>query len=359
MDNKRNFSSNLIQKYPILNEYTTKSGVLNKAKKNKNKILEIINEEEKNTFITLFSLIKNNNEPLILDDINNFSIASERGKNDISNKKRELIINNIINDNIPLEYYDKDSKWYSIASALWKFLEIFKPHEYTLITSILIAGRKNNDFNITYYNSHTNQYTILKKEFKYNASKINDCPQCVSPMKPSKFMTKNFEEYHYDNHMYNICKLYDFTIPIREDFLNQIHYEKPECMKIFQDAYYKGAKRSSQYTGNTEDINKYQKCKEISNFSISNFLKTTNLNVTELNKYLLQTQKDKHYMLYDTNTKTFKHEKPDIKDYTIKSTNIKKTQNSFVGETQSGKTIKILLRWKNGNGIAFPAFQIR
>ena len=26
--------------------------------------------------------------------------------------------------------------------------------------------------------------------------------------------------------------------------------------------------------------------------------------------------------------------------------------------TQSGKKIRVLLRWKNGNGIAFPAFQI-
>lgn len=37
----------------------------------------------------------------------------------------------------------------------------------------------------------------------------------------------------------------------------------------------------------------------------------------------------------------------------------KKTHNTFVVETKGGLVLKILLRWKNGNGIAFPAFQIK
>ena len=95
--------------------------------------------------------------------------------------------------------------------------------------------------------------------------------------------------------------------------------------------------------------------------SISEFLKGTELKIDELNKYLLNSQKDKEYMLFDTNTQTFKHEKPNINDYTIKSDSIElnKTKNSFIGKTESGKKITILLRWKNGNGIAFPAFQIK
>ena len=32
--------------------------------------------------------------------------------------------------------------------------------------------------------------------------------------------------------------------------------------------------------------------------------------------------------------------------------------NSYRATSQSGKKINILLRWKNGNGIAFPSFQI-
>ena len=32
--------------------------------------------------------------------------------------------------------------------------------------------------------------------------------------------------------------------------------------------------------------------------------------------------------------------------------------NSFICISEDGTQMKVLLRWKNGNGIAFPAFQI-
>lgn len=31
---------------------------------------------------------------------------------------------------------------------------------------------------------------------------------------------------------------------------------------------------------------------------------------------------------------------------------------SYIATTKTGIKLKILLRWKNGNGIAYPAFQI-
>ena len=83
---KNVFSTQLIQKYPILNEYITKSGVLSKRKKKK--ILEILNEEETKIYNFLFvTKKKNNSNPLIInsndiniDDINYFSASSERVK---------------------------------------------------------------------------------------------------------------------------------------------------------------------------------------------------------------------------------------------------------------------------------------
>ena len=46
----------------------------------------------------------------------------------------------------------------------------------------------------------------------------------------------------------------------------------------------------------------------------------------------------------------------DNNNYKINS--YKKNKNKFIAKTYDGNTINILLRWKNGNGIAFPAFQI-
>jgi len=36
----------------------------------------------------------------------------------------------------------------------------------------------------------------------------------------------------------------------------------------------------------------------------------------------------------------------------------KKMKNYYECKTESGYKLKVLLRWKNGNGIAYPAFQI-
>ena len=56
--------------------------------------------------------------------------------------------------------------------------------------------------------------------------------------------------------------------------------------------------------------------------------------------------------------KAFILQQINIDDYTIDSVvkNANKCRYDCISKT--GKKIKILLRWKNGNGIAFPAFQI-
>lgn len=61
-------------------------------------------------------------------------------------------------------------------------------------------------------------------------------------------------------------------------------------------------------------------------------------------------------MLYSG--KSFILQKDNIDDYRIDK--VHKNANKYRYEciSKSGKTINILLRWKNGNGIAFPAFQI-
>ena len=61
-------------------------------------------------------------------------------------------------------------------------------------------------------------------------------------------------------------------------------------------------------------------------------------------------------MLYSA--REFILNKINIEDYTIDT--VVKNANKYRYEciNKNGKIINILLRWKNGNGIAFPAFQI-
>ena len=68
-------------------------------------------------------------------------------------------------------------------------------------------------------------------------------------------------------------------------------------------------------------------------------------------------QKNKTYMLFKKDK--FYLEKPNFDDYKIIdfTKNLKFSRYELISKT--GKKINVLMRWKNGNGIANPAFQIK
>jgi hypothetical protein len=47
-----------------------------------------------------------------------------------------------------------------------------------------------------------------------------------------------------------------------------------------------------------------------------------------------------------------------LDEYVITSITKEPKKSRFIAKTKTGRVLKILLRWKNGNGIAFPSFQI-
>jgi hypothetical protein len=96
---------------------------------------------------------------------------------------------------------------------------------------------------------------------------------------------------------------------------------------------------------------------QISKESIKEFISKSHLDHNKLTDYLLKTQVDKNYMLYKD--KKIYIQKINLDDYRIVSSVKNKQMNGYVATSKSGIKIKILLRWKNGNGIAFPAFQIK
>ena len=289
-----------------------------------------------------------------IEDILYFE-TSLRGGNDLANKKREDIIVGILNQDIPNEYF-LEPKWKQLKDQLVKFLsQNFGISDWTKMTAKKTAGRRHHtDFEISYPKSKTliQKYNI---EWKFGAEKITDCPQFVSPARPNQYMTKKFDEYFYDEYLSEVCSLYGTSIPDKSNYLKQINSIKPECMVATQESYYRGAKKSSRYTGDEIDIEKTNKCKDISKEAITQFFPTVELKKDVLNEYLKQSQKDKHYMLYKDGLLYYDTHTPN--DYIIEV--VEKKAPYFVCKTISGKTMKILLRWKNGNGIAYPAFQIK
>ena len=172
-------------------------------------------------------------------------------------------------------------------------------------------------------------------------------------------MESSYEDYYYDNYLPKLKYLRnDLVIPDKLTYLQEINSPSPKCMKMYKDIYYNGCKKSSKYTGDPKDIDFYKLANKLSKESIVAFMSTSALNIDLLNEYLTSSQNAKIYMLYKNGK--FQKEIVVPSKYTIVSYTVcKNKKNKFVAKTQEGKDIKILLRWKNGNGIAFPAFQIK
>jgi hypothetical protein len=280
--------------------------------------------------------------------------CSTKHLNDINNKTRENVIGAIINQKMPEDYFII-WKWERLKRAIYQYLEqLNDSRPYVKVECIHKAGRKYNyDFEIRFdYDDQTQQ--TFNIELKFNSSSVENTPQFVSPMKPSQYMSNSYEEYFYDHYLPLLSTASGIPLPSKEEYLKHIHSTKPKCMKPFQDLYYQGCEYSSKFTKKEEDIQFYHLSKKLSNESIASFIDKTELRIDLLSSYLLNTQRNKIYMLYYNHN--FLLQKANMDDYVLES--VSKHVNRYDCRSKSGKVIQILLRWKNGNGIAFPAFQI-
>jgi hypothetical protein len=296
-----------------------------------------------------------NTEEIVPYSISAFKQGAKRW-NDKNNKTRENVIGSIINNVVPEEFY-LSTAWVRLKRIIHSYLITLgkekRPDVYTRATCVHKAGRRNNyDFSIEL--EYENGKEIYDVELKFNASSINKTPQFVSPMKPSQYLSASYEEYYFTNYLPILFEKISLPLPSWEEYIKQIHSTEPPCMKKIQEVYYNGCKKSSKYTGNSDDISFYTLSNDLSRKSISSFISQATLNIPKMNEYLQKTQENKIYMLFWN--KTFVLEKPE--EYKIVECIKNPTKYRYDCKMESGKEIKILMRWKNGNGVAFPSFQI-
>jgi len=280
-----------------------------------------------------------------------------RSNNDINNKVRENIIENM--NNIDETIYDDPeygNDWINFVMSFRKALKIICPTYHSYKVEHKAGRRYNYDYLFTFFDKNNDIISQEKIEFKYNASTISDTPQFVSPMNPSKYLSKSFEEYHYDNFLKQFLQENNLPVPERNLYINTVGNNLPECVKEAQELYYKGAKGSSRYTGEKNAVDFHNKCKNMSKECIINFITETDLNIENLSQYLVTSQNNKIYLMYKNGS--FKVQTTNNDDYIIESYTKKPKKFIYQAVTKTGKKMKILLRWKNGNGIAYPAFQI-
>jgi hypothetical protein len=220
------------------------------------------------------------------------------------------------------------------------------------------AGRKNNyDYEIMFLDEKQEEIKKIKLEFKYNASTVDDTPQFVSPMKPSQYLQNSFEEYYYENYLVTLFNKFELEIPEKSKYLKTIHSNAPPCVISAQQFYYPGCKKSNKYTAQEKAIAFYNEANIASKECIKVFIENNDLNIVKLSDYLLKSQKGKIYLLYK-NDSFFIQLSNNEDDFIIESYVKNSEKFRYEAITKSNKKLYILLRWKNGNGVAYPAFQI-
>lgn len=296
-----------------------------------------------------------NKELITHKSIRAFNLST-KNLNDKNNKTRENIISAIVNDKIPSQYYII-YKWLLLKNSIDGYLRSlgnYKP--YTNCKCVNKGGRTNKfdfEFTISYCDK---EVKIWKVELKFGVDAVEKAPQFVSPMKPSQYLSASYEEYYYENYLPVLAKEANLKIPEKQDYMKTIHSTTPISMKSYQELYYQGCPTSSKFTSDPSHKKFYELSKKLSKESIQSFIQTNDLKKEQLTEYLQKSQNGKVYMLYKNGIFILQRINPE--DYEIEAVAKNHKLCRYDCISKNGKKIKVLLRWKNGNGIAFPAFQI-
>lgn len=300
---------------------------------------------------------------LILPDISDIiyftdtSKSTGRSTNDYNNKIREHILCTmpcLTEDYFHHPIYGES--WRTHKVALETALREICP-SYVSYKMVKKAGRRHNyDYQCQFYNQENQLMATERVEFKYNATDLGDAPQFVSPMKPSQYLSQSFEEYYYDRYLVRLFAEFGLDVPERSVYLLDIHKNKPKCIQAAQQLYYEGCKTSGKYTNSERARAFYRACIDYSKACIAQFIQDTDLRIDVLSDYLVKSQDRKVYVLYHEGV--FRVKPVESSDYRIVHYIKQPEYARYQATIATGQTIKVLLRWKNGNGIAFPAFQI-
>lgn len=280
-----------------------------------------------------------------IEDINSFKTKSSRSENGKKNEERENMILKCFNDKFIPSWISKDQNAKKFMNSLWNcFIVIFGASYDSILEK---KGGRQYNYDYLLKNNDNNK----KIEFKYNSM-----PQFANVPNPSTYFDINFEENYFNFYLKKFSEEKNIDIPEKNIYLKNVGKSSSPELSELQERYYQGCKKSSKFTNKEEDIKIYNELNILSRKCIKHFISNSNLNLPKLSSYLNESQKGKNYLVYNPKKNEFFCITDNI-DYTIEKI-VKKTYNSIIVELKDKKKIKILLRWKNGNGVCFPALQI-
>ena len=239
-----------------------------------------------------------------------------------------------------------------------------------------MGGRKYNyDFVFTFIDEAKTDKVLVKYEFKYMFStqtdsskysqiaKINSLPQFFQ-VASNRFLAESiisYAEFFYKYYLTDIVSIMDAKSPLPslDTYLKYIHNTNYSKISLIQELY------NIEKKGENDIVAKKNL---LVNQSITNYLAYTKLAINDVSDKLCQTQDSKRYMIFlglkdqDGHVYTDMLKKEELtldQNVPIKHIGGKDGKyNTIVYTTVEKNEIHMLLRWKNGKGILFPAWQI-
>jgi hypothetical protein len=294
-----------------------------------------------------------------------------RETNDKKNKDREQLLGSLLTNT----FHDADAvhgpAWQTLRAQWEAALLRCGPSVGTPVgvPVVSVEAKGGRGFNYDFEASYIGSAASAKIEFKFGGTTVSSLPEFFNPAADKPFHSRLYADFFYDgDSLDTICDLYEIPRsekPTKDEYLKAIH---ASCSKLPFFARLKAAEEAEIAVevpvGALEDGKKkkvrplYDAKAAISHKSIQAFLKeyqhTTDL--AALTAEFQRSQADKQFLLYSGGA--FHHDrllpgelvadsvKGVVGDYLVIQTAVPTT------------TIKMLLRWKNHQGILFPAWQI-
>jgi len=313
--------------------------------------------------------IKYQNITLEYKSIILFHIISSKETNNTTNKIRETMICCIINNIIPNEYFRYSRLWKKLKNSVSIYIDkIFSGVTIKDISCKLLGNRQNHiDFKFI-VKTNDNKEIIKNIEFKFNIIRVDNCPQFLS-LAANIDIVKKYAEFFYDKYLKEIADSYNINMIDKNTYLKCIKSTNPNINIFFKKIYDYEKNYEKNNKKNNKKINDnilINFKKEIVDKSIHDYITTyaDKFDINKLRNNLLDSQRDKIYMLYNLKTHTFNIDK--IYDNELKLLNkytlkIEKSGivHKIIYETESKtSTIGMSLRWSNRQGILNPSVQI-
>ena len=283
-----------------------------------------------------------------MEDITLFTqsaAGSGREANDANNKKRETILAGLFNGKF--QDFLHDDRWSTLKTKFRQALEkigqsagLLAPYEISLQQK---GGRGfNYDFLVTI---NGREFRI---EFKFGGTSVTNIPEYFNPAADKPFHLVLYARYFYHNFLPDIVALVpNLEIPNEAAYMAEIHKNSSK------NTFFTKLKEAEK------DPVFYKQKSEIVKRSITAFLHN-NLQTTDFKAITAEfqrSQENKWFILY--NAGTFHHDNIHPDELIVDGPADIRNGNLLVLKAkQHGTSHEMLLRWKNHQGVLYPAWQI-